>query len=124
MMSLSIKHKSFCDEYLSNGLNATRAYKSVYGADDKVCESSGARLLRNGKVSQYINEQQEKTSERLQISKEELIQDLVRIKNSNLETRPTTSMKAIEIINKMLGLNAAEKTDITISEQPLFPDEE
>lgn len=31
-------------------------------------------------------------------------------------------LKAIEGINKMLGYDAPEKKDITISEQPLFPD--
>jgi len=48
-MNLSAKHKAFCDEYLSNGLNATQAYKSVYKTNDKVSEASASRLLLNVK---------------------------------------------------------------------------
>jgi phage terminase small subunit len=123
-MSLSIKHKAFCDEYLSNGMNATQAYKSVYKTNDKVSEASSSRLLLNVKIKSYIQQQQEKTAERLEITKEGLLQDLIQIKENNIETRPATAMKAIEIINKMSGFDAPIKQDITITEQPLFLDKE
>jgi phage terminase small subunit len=123
-MSLSPKHKAFCDEYLANGLNATQAYKSVYKTTDKVAESSGARLLRNDKVMEYLQEQGQKTAERLQITKEGLLNDLQDIKMRNLGSRDQLSIKAIELISKMSGFDAPIKQDITISEQPLLPDDE
>jgi phage terminase small subunit len=123
-MSLSIKHKAFCDEYLSNGLNATQAYKSVYKTNDKVSEASASRLLLNVKVKEYIQQQQEKTAKRLEIKKEDLIQDLLTIKENNMEDAPPFAIKAIEVINKMLGFNASEKQEITITEQPLFLDDD
>jgi phage terminase small subunit len=123
-MNLSAKHKAFCDEYLVNGLNATQAYKSVYKVSDKVAGASAPRLLDNVRVKEYLQEQGEKTAERLQITKEGLLQDLIQIKENNIETRPATAMKAIEIINKMSGFDAPIKQDITISEQPLLPDDE
>jgi phage terminase small subunit len=123
-MSLSAKHKAFCDEYLANGMNATQAYKSVYKVTDKVAGPSGDRLLKNVKIEEYLHEQQQKTSERLQITKEELLRDLQEIKDRNKGVRDQTAMKAIEIINKMSGFDAPVKSEITISEQPLLPDDE
>ena len=123
-MSLSVKHKSFCDEYLANGFNATRAYKSVYKTTDKVAESSGARLLRNDRVIEYLQIEGEKTAERLQITKEELLNDLVDIKNNNKGVRDVTAMKAIELISKMSGFDAPTRQEISIQEQPLLPDDE
>ena len=123
-MNLSAKHKAFCDEYLANGLNATQAYKSVYKVSDKVSGASAPRLLDNVRVKEYLQEQGEKTAERLQITKEGLLQDLIQIKENNIETRPATAMKAIEIINKMSGFDAPIKQDITITEQPLFLDDD
>jgi phage terminase small subunit len=123
-MSLSAKHKAFCDEYLSNGMNATQAYKSVYKVSDSVAGPSGDRLLKNAKIKEYVQEQQENTSQRLNITKEELLRDLQDIKNNNKGVRDGIAMKAIEIINKMSGFDAPIKQDITISEQPLFTDDE
>ena len=123
-MSLSVKHKAFCDEYLANGMNATQAYKSVYKTNDKVSEASASRLLLNVKVKEYIQEQQETTAQRLQITKEELLNDLVEIKNNNKGVRDGIAMKAIEIINKMSGFDAPIKQDINIQEQPFFRDDD
>lgn len=123
-MKLSAKHQAFCDEYLSNGMNATQAYKSVYKVSDKLAQSNAIRVMGNDGVKKYLQEQGQKTAERLQITKEGLLQDLIKIKQNNIETRPATAMKAIEIINKMSGFDAPIKQDITITEQPLLPDDE
>jgi phage terminase small subunit len=123
-MSLSPKHKAFCDEYLANGLNATQAYKSVYKTTDKVSEASSSRLLLNVKVKEYLQQEGQKTAERLQITKEELLNDLVEIKNNNKGIRDVTAMKAIELISKMSGFDAPTRQEISITEQPLLPDED
>ena len=123
-MNLSAKHKAFCDEYLSNGMNATQAYKSVYKTNDKVAGASGGRLLENAKIREYIQEQQETTANRLNITKERLLLDLEDIKNRNMGVRDSISIKAMEVMNKMSGFDAPIKQDITISEQPLLDDEE
>jgi phage terminase small subunit len=124
-MSLSAKHKAFCDEYLSNGLNQLQAYKSVYKCSDKAAQSNANRLMENEGIKDYIQKEQEKTSERLQITKEELLRDLQDIKNNNKGVRDAIAMKAIEIINKMSGFDAPIKQDITIIEEPpLFSDDD
>lgn len=60
-MALTEKQKIFADEYLLD-LNATRAYKVAYPSckKDATAAAAGARLLRNVKVSAYIDEQLEK----------------------------------------------------------------
>lgn len=71
-MALTEKQKIFADEYLID-LNATRAYKAAYQSvkKDEVAAVSGARLLRNVKVSAYIEEQLEKMrSERVADARE------------------------------------------------------
>ena len=118
------KQKLFCEHYLSNGLNATQAYKSVYNVSDKVAGTSGPRLMENVGVKEYLSQQQEKTVKKLQIKKEDLIQDLIDIKEQNKADAPPFAIKAIEVINKMLGFNEPERQDITITEQPLFLDDE
>jgi len=123
-MSLSPKHKAFCDEYLANGMNATQAYKSVYKVTDKVAGASGVRLLENVRVKEYLKQEGEKTAERLNITKEELLRDLQDIKNNNKGIRDGIAIKAIEVINKMSGFDAPIKQDIQISEQPLLPEDE
>lgn len=123
-MKLSAKHQAFCDEYLANGMNALQAYKSVYKVNDKVAGASGVRLLDNVNVKDYLQEERKKTAERLNITKEELLLDLQEIKDRNKGVRDATAMKAIEIINKMSGFDAPVKSEITISEQPLLPDDE
>jgi phage terminase small subunit len=123
-MSLSAKHKAFCDEYLSNGLNATQAYKSVYKVSDTVAGPSGDRLLKNAKVKSYLEEEGQKTAERLNITKEGLLNDLQDIKIRNLGSRDQLSMKAIELISKMSGFDAPTRQEISITEQPLLPDED
>ena len=123
-MSLSAKHKAFCDEYLANGMNATQAYKSVYKVTDKVAGTSGPRLMENVGIKQYLQEQRQMIAKQLNITKEELLLDLKEIKNSNKGIRDGIAMKAIEIINKMSGFDAPIKQDIQITEQPLFLDDE
>ena len=123
-MSLSPKHKAFCDEYLANGMNATRAYATVYKVNDRVAGPSGDRLLKNVKVEEYLQEQKQNLAKRLNITKEEILLDLQDIKDRNKGVRDATAMKAIEIINKMSGFDAPVKSEITISEQPLLPDDE
>lgn len=124
-MKLSDKHKRFCDEYLSNGFNATQAYKSVYKVSDKVAGSSGPRLMENVRVKEYIQKQQEKTANKLEITREQVLQDLIFIKEKNIEDWPPHALKALEMINKMLGFNEPDKQEITLREEPpLFSDED
>jgi phage terminase small subunit len=69
-MTLSPKHGRFVAEYLVD-LNATRAYRAVYGVSQMVAEASGPRLLRNDRVRQAIAQGQTERLERLKIDADE-----------------------------------------------------
>ena len=128
-MKLSAKHKSFCDEYLANGLNATQAYKSVYGVSDSVAGPSGDRLLKNAKIEEYLQEQMNKTSEKLEVTREFLIKEYLELIESAKSDETFIDRgnwnKSLAQLAKLLGLDAPikQQTEITITEQPLFLDD-
>ena len=62
----------------------------------------------------YIKEHQEIISKAVNITKEEIIQDLIDIKNANKYDKPVVATKAIEVINKMMGYNAVDKQEIKL----------
>lgn len=123
-MKLSDKHEMFCQEYMVNGFNASAAYKKIYQVSDKQAESNGSRLMGNDKIKTRLDELKKETQQYYKITKEELLNDLKDIKDTNKGVRDGLAMKAIEIISKMSGFDAPLKQDITISEQPLLPDDE
>jgi phage terminase small subunit len=117
------RHKRFCDEYLANGLNGTQAYLSVYKSvkSDEVAAVNASKLLRNTKVIEFIKQEQEKTSSKLEITRESVLMDLQRIKENNEGDNPQTSLKALDLIIKVLGFNAPTEQKINLNtEQPLF----
>lgn len=74
------KQKVFCDEYLID-FNATRAYKVAYKncKKDETANVNGSRLLRNAKVQEYIEERKENLKKRIEITQEDVINQLARI---------------------------------------------
>ena len=122
---LTAKQSRFVEEYLID-MNATQAAIKA-GYSKKTAKSQGQRLLTNVDIASAIKKVQDKISAKLDITREELLNDLRIIKNAHKDGEgfPPHALKAIEIINKMLGFNAADKQEITLKgEQPLFGDDE
>ncbi len=116
-MELSVKHKAFCDEYLANGMNALQAYKSVYKCSDKAAQSNAFRLMENKGVILYIQKQQEKTAEKLEITRDYIINEYLELINSakgNDDYIDRTNWnKSLAQLSKLLGLDAPSKQEIT-----------
>ena len=70
-MALTPKQKIFADEYLID-LNATRAYKMAYPnvTKEETAAAAGARLLRNVKVEEYIQERMKDREKRTEITQD------------------------------------------------------
>lgn len=119
----NLKHKQFCDEYLSNGMNARLAYMSVYKSvkSEAGADASASKLLTNPKLQDYIKTQQDKSATKLGITKEDLIKDLIDIKDNTKKKSPTIAIKAIETLNKMNGFNDPDKQDITTNGESINP---
>lgn len=75
---MNIRHKNFADEYMANGKNGTRAYLAVYKSvkSEKVAEAAASRLLSNVIVKEYIDQEMAKSSEKLEIKREDMLQSL------------------------------------------------
>lgn len=125
---LNHRQKCFVDEYLSNGMNARQSYLTVYQPDSKVeiVDAAASQLLSNLKVKRYLEDRMGELSRKSEVTREEILKDLIEIKNS-FKDNPNSShsLRAIDTINKMLGYYAPEKQELTHKmEQPLFGEEE
>lgn len=106
------KHEAFVISYFKHNQNATRAYMETYGVkDDRVAEAASSRLLSKVMVMERIKFLQNQLAKQVQITREELIMDLIDIKNANKYEFAPSALKAIEIINKMLGFNEPERIE-------------
>lgn len=74
------KQKIFADEYLID-LNATRAYKVAYPnvKNDAVAAAAAARLLRNVKVKNYIDDRMEELHNEKTADAQEVIEYLTSV---------------------------------------------
>ena len=124
-MELNNQQKSFCEEYVKNGLNGTQAYLKAYNNDNLTEESaraSASRLLTNVNVLSYIKELQDELRKANIMSAEERMEwlsgvvkdinrDEVYVRNSEGEevlmgsknADLNTKIKAIDTLNKMSG---------------------
>ena len=107
MAKLSDRHKAFADAYLSNGMNGTRAYLSVYNdvESEDVAKASASRLLTNDNVKEYIKGKQEKKSAKHDITYDYLIEELREVIH-NPKTSKGDKVRALKQLSDMLGINA------------------
>lgn len=70
------KQMLFALEYLKD-LNATRAYRDVYGAkNDNVAAVEGSKLLRNPKVAPYVQRSMDDRAERTGLTADKVLTEL------------------------------------------------
>lgn len=109
-MKINKKHLAFIDEYFVNGFNGTNAYLSVYkGVAPDTARANASKLLANANIKAEIASRNAAISQKMQVTREDLIKDLIDIKENCKTSFPPSSIKAIEVIAKMLGLNEPEK---------------
>jgi len=134
-MALNDRQQRFVNEYLID-LNATAAAKRA-GYSEKTAHSQGPRLLENVEIQAELRKAREKSLNKLEITRENILQraytvpllyaemlelaqrddldedeELRLIRLSNL-IKGSDANKALEILNKMLGYNEPEKIDHT-----------
>lgn len=67
------RKKLFREEYLSNGMNATEAYKKVYNVKDETAATNGWKLLRETKVRQKLDKRITDMMMKLEITSEAVL---------------------------------------------------
>ena len=105
------RQKLFVDYYLIN-LNATDAAIKA-GYSKKNAARIGSQNLKKENIKQAIAEKQIKVASMLDITRDEILNRLMIIQAQTETTNVHASLKAIDLINKMLGFYEAIKTDIT-----------
>jgi phage terminase small subunit len=108
---LTVKQELFCQYYVSNGFNAAQACRSA-GYSEKTSASQGSRMLTDPKIQKFIDEYRLEVNSQIDISKETLLEKLNQMV---LESPEGIKLKAIDMINKMLGHYAPEKQEVTHS---------
>ena len=112
---LNEKQKRFCEEYVFDW-NATRAYQVAYpDSTYDSARSSSSTALTNPNILEYIEEIQKDFAKLAGISKLSVLKELQKIilEEDSEEVAKRDKIKALEVVNKMLGFNEAEKKDIT-----------
>ena len=109
------KQHRFALEYLIDG-NATRAYIAA-GFSANKANTNAFKLLQNTAIAEFIKSEQEKTANRLEITREFIINEYLELINSAKtdEVGPdrTNWNKSLSQLAKLLGLDEPEKQDIT-----------
>lgn len=123
------EHLQFVNLYLKKGYNATTAYMEVYpDSSYDAARGSASLLLSNTNIKALIKQKKEEMMEELGIDMTTQLKQLEYIKSKLIEeNKLKDAIKALEVQNTMLGLNAPEKIEnynVNV-EMPLFgPDEE
>ena len=99
-MALTEKQKIFADEYLTD-LNATRAYKVAYPRvkNDDVAAPAAARLLRNVKVANYVEERMQERQKRTEVTQDRVIEELAAIAFARVTDYAEVTGGAVRIRN-------------------------
>jgi phage terminase small subunit len=132
---LTNRHQKFCDEYLANGMNGTRAYLSVYTnvKKDETAMVNASRLLSTAKVSEYVKSKQKEQSEKSLMSYEELVNKFIWVVNNSEEegiptkagkiTDRSSMISALKEVGKLLSHYPADKIDHTTKGESMNPPE-
>jgi phage terminase small subunit len=111
---LTPKQEAFCNTYVEVG-NASEAYRRTFDAGAMkpgTINRKAVELLNNGKITARVEALQAELKGKSDITKELVLNELAKIgfaDTDNLHAK----IKALEIINKMLGFNEPEKNDVT-----------
>jgi phage terminase small subunit len=98
--NLTAKQAAFVDEYLID-LNATRAYRKIYGVSEKVAAPAAARLLRNVKVAAAVEAALAKRSERTKVTQDYVLTNLVEIVERCMERAPVMVREDRHMVQKV-----------------------
>jgi len=109
------RHIKFVDLYLQKGYSATTAYMEIYPkASYSSARAMSSRLLTNVNIKALIEDVLRESSEMLGITLQTQLEQLEYLKSMLIqEGKYKDAVAPLEVQNKMLGLSAPDKIDIT-----------
>ena len=135
MSALSIKQKTFCDEYLVDLNGKQAAIRAGYSA--KTAEFQASRLLRDAKVQEYVSARMNARAQRTEITQDMVIAELAKLGFSDIrkavkwgselnfpqdgEEDPVTVVNSIALIDsdKLDEATAAAISEVSQTQQGL-----
>ena len=104
---LNEKQKQFCEEYIID-LNGTQAAIRA-GYSKKTARSIANELLTKLDIQEYICELKKKRSERVKYSQDELMRDILEVKNRCMQANPVLDKEGNETGVWKFDSNGANK---------------
>lgn len=104
---LTPKEKAFCDEYVLNGGNATRAYQKAYQCELSTANKDAWRVMKRERVKNYITALQKEAFSAACISAERValkLADIAFADKGDTDYNATAQLKALDLLQKQLGL--------------------
>lgn len=122
-MALTKKEKAFCEEYVANGGNASRAYFAAYDTSIENARKAYCKVFRKPEVKEYITALQKEAFAAACISAERVALKLADIAFADKDDEyyvPSAQLKALDLLQKQLGLQKQQieadlHTDININ---------
>lgn len=104
---LNEKQKQFCEEYIID-LNGTQAAIRA-GYSSKTANEQAAQLLAKLSIQEYICKLKNKRSERVRYSQDELMRDILEVKNRCMQANPVIDKEGNETGIWKFDSNGANK---------------
>ena len=106
-MALTNKEKAFCEEYVLNGGNASRAYKKAYGCCIEDARKRYCKTFRKPEIKEYIREMQKVAFDNACITAERValrLSDIAFATKGDEIYNTSSQLKALDLLQKQLGL--------------------
>lgn len=107
---LTNKEKAFCEEYIANGCNASRAYFKAYNcATIENARKEYCKVLKRPRVKEYIQKLQREAYENAYINAERIALKLAEIafaEKDDEDYGASAQLKALDLLQKQLGLQS------------------
>lgn len=116
-MALTNKEKAFCEEYVANGGNSSKAYQKVYGCSIEDARKRYCKTYRKTEVKEYILALQKEAFAAACITAERValrLSDIAFADKDDEHYGITAQLKALDLLQKQLGLQHQKiEADIT-----------
>ena len=105
--TLTLKEKAFCEEYVANGGNASRAYFAAYDTTMENARKEYCKVFRKPEVKAYIKALQKEAFSAACISAERValrLSDIAFADKDDEYYTVSAQLKALDLLQKQLGL--------------------
>lgn len=124
---LTAKEKAFCEEYVANGCNASRAYFKAYDVPTmENARKEYCKVLKRERVRDYITQLQKDAYDAAFINAERIALKLSEIAFADKDDEDyaaSAQLKALDLLQKQLGLQT-QKVEADISTEIVLNIEE